>query len=356
MERHWKDEDIRELEEAESHDLVGPYILEGRREQSPVEPPQPPLQQGPDRIEFPHKCAIPINQANSGEVEALIHNPWHPFTSPADFLLARYFVTTATPAKAISAYFNAGIHSKEVSYSFSSGYTLWQRLLEMGNRLPKWKKGSVGPEDDSTPFYYRDAVDTVRYLLKQRAYKDSFLFEPYKECGSDGQIYTEITSAEWFWEKQQQLPPGSTLLSVICASDKTRLTPMAGDKYAWPIYLTLGNIKAAVRNLPSRHCYVVVALLPVPEKVTDPDTVEADLSTYVSTKQVRQIIEHVFDRMHSIPPGGIEMECGDGSIRQCWPILCSWLADHQEHCFLQGIKSNSCPKCTTPWHEFQDYQ
>ena len=357
-ERYWNDDDMRDLEYAKSDQLVGPYILEGRREQSPLQLSQP-TSQSPQRIDFPHQCAIPIATADDSEIKALIEdNLWKPFFSSQDFRLMQHFIITAMSQNAIPSYFNAGLHSKEVNYSFSSGNTLWQRLIEMGNHLPRWKKGSVGPVDASTPFYYRDAVETIRYLLQQRAYKGSFLFEPYAERGSAeaGRIYTEITSGEWFWEKQQQLPPGGTLLSVICASDKTRLTRMAGDKYAWPIYLTLGNIKAAVRNLPSRHCYIVVALLPILEKVTDPDMVEANLTKHVSTQKIQQIIEHVFHDMHSIPTDGLEMECGDGCIRRCWPILCSWLADHQEHCFLQGLKSNACPKCTTPWREFQDYQ
>ena len=133
-------------------------------------------------VDFPHQCAIPIATADDSEIKVVIEdNPWKPFFSSQDFRLARHFITTATSQYAITSYFNACLHSKEVNYSFSSGNTLWQRLIEMGNHLPRWKKGSVGPVDTRTPFYYRDAVETIRYLLQQQAYKGSFLFEPYAE-------------------------------------------------------------------------------------------------------------------------------------------------------------------------------
>jgi len=39
------------------------------------------------------------------------------------------------------------------------------------------------------------------------------------------------------------------------------------------------------------------------------------------------------------------MDCVDGKIHLCFPILSAWIADHAEHAALEGIGSKSCPKC-----------
>ncbi len=42
--------------------------------------------------------------------------------------------------------------------------------------------------------------------------------------------------------EQEKLPKGVTLVPIICGSDKTLLTTMAGNQSAWPVYITVGNI------------------------------------------------------------------------------------------------------------------
>jgi len=39
------------------------------------------------------------------------------------------------------------------------------------------------------------------------------------------------------------------------------------------------------------------------------------------------------------------MDCADGKIHLCFPILSAWIADHAEHAALEGIGSKSYPKC-----------
>ena len=45
---------------------------------------------------------------------------------------------------------------------------------------------------------------------------------------------------------------------------------------------------------------------------------------------------------------GVPIDCADGKIRRCFPILSGWIANHMEHVLLHGIKSNACPKCEVP--------
>jgi hypothetical protein len=56
---------------------------------------------------------------------------------------------------------------------------------------------------------------------------------------------------------------------LIFISDATYLTNFAGDGRAWPVYMTIDSLPAAVRNAPSTRSVLLVALLPVPIKLCD---------------------------------------------------------------------------------------
>ena len=59
------------------------------------------------------------------------------------------------------------------------------------------------------------------------------------------------------------LPPGATIAPVILASDKTQLSTFSGDKQAWPVYLTIGNIHKEVHRKPSERAVVLLGYLPI---------------------------------------------------------------------------------------------
>ena len=48
---------------------------------------------------------------------------------------------------------------------------------------------------------------------------------------------------------------------------------------------------------------------------------------------------------------GIPIDCADGKVRLCFPILSAWIADHMENVALHGLKTNACPKCEVPTNE-----
>jgi len=59
---------------------------------------------------------------------------------------------------------------------------------------------------------------------------------------------------------------GDTLIPLIFMSDGTHLSNFAGDKKEWPVYMTIGNLSLKIRQMPSTHSVVMVALLPIPIK------------------------------------------------------------------------------------------
>jgi len=59
---------------------------------------------------------------------------------------------------------------------------------------------------------------------------------------------------------------GDTLVPLIFMSDGTHLSNFAGDNKVWPVYMTIGNLSSKIRQMPSKHSVVMVALLPNPIK------------------------------------------------------------------------------------------
>jgi hypothetical protein len=52
-------------------------------------------------------------------------------------------------------------------------------------------------------------------------------------------------------------------------SDATHLTNFSGDKKAWPIYMTIGNLSAATRMKHTMRSVLLVACLPIAVKMRD---------------------------------------------------------------------------------------
>ncbi|KAF8442652.1 hypothetical protein BGX38DRAFT_1096099, partial [Terfezia claveryi] len=47
------------------------------------------------------------------------------------------------------------------------------------------------------------------------------------------------------------LPIGSSLVPILLTSDQTCLTNFSGDKKLWPLFMSIGNIRAEIRNRPT---------------------------------------------------------------------------------------------------------
>ncbi|KAG9073879.1 hypothetical protein FS749_014599 [Ceratobasidium sp. UAMH 11750] len=48
---------------------------------------------------------------------------------------------------------------------------------------------------------------------------------------------------------------------------------------------------------------------------------------------------------------GVEMDCGDGYVRHCYPILAAYIADNPEQTLIAGCQRNLCHRCTVPQDE-----
>jgi len=102
-------------------------------------------------------------------------------------------------------------------------------------------------------------------------------------------------------------------------SDQMHLSNLSGDKKAWPVYLTLGNLPATRRNRPGFFAVRLVALLPVPPKLTKSS---ADhLQRQINADTLRGVFELLFEPLQNAALQSMNMDWADGKVRRCFPIL-----------------------------------
>ncbi|KAF8536741.1 hypothetical protein BDD12DRAFT_747561 [Trichophaea hybrida] len=167
-----------------------------------------------------------------------------------------------------------------------------------------------------------------------------------------------MNSGDWWWDMQDRIPPGDTVIPLICSSDETHLINYSGDKKGWPMYLTLRNIHSSIRTRPKWPAKIILALLSIPPNPQGTPTER------LSIKKSRSMILH--DTMHEVMSPlrqyqeGISTsklsDCADGKMRRCWHILASWVADHMEHANVMATMLNSCLRCTVLTGELGEYK
>jgi hypothetical protein len=141
--------------------------------------------------------------------------------------------------------------------------------------------------------------------------------------------------------------PGATIIPVILSSDKTQLT-MFRDKMAYPVYLTIGNIRKDVRRKPSRHAQMLVAYIPITKFAGMPNKTGRRRAL---TNLFHTCMQHLLAPISAIGKTGVEMVSGDGIWHRCHPIFAIFVGDYPEQVLVSCTYNSHCPKCTVPHNE-----
>jgi hypothetical protein len=149
----------------------------------------------------------------------------------------------------------------------------------------------------------------VKWLLKQPAYVKHLSYAPQQRFEEERCVYSEMHTADWWWEQQVRTLPGNTTTSflgvcsmlivlqsslddgdtvvpMIFLSDATHLTNFSSDKTAWPVYMMIGNLSTTIRMAPSYPRILLIALLPIPIKMRD-----VPISQYDAQKEHNRMIQ-----------------------------------------------------------------
>jgi len=112
----------------------------------------------------------------------------------------------------------------------------------------------------------------------------------------------------------------------------------------------MGNLSLVRRNSPGSMAVLLLALLPIPPKFSK--FFKADhCQRKINADTLQDVFELIFAPLPEVAHAAITIDCADGKVRQCFPILSAWIADHIENVALHGSKTNACSKCEVPTHE-----
>ncbi|KAK0440879.1 uncharacterized protein EV420DRAFT_1279061 [Desarmillaria tabescens] len=213
------------------------------------------------------------------------------------------------------------------------------------------EKGNNRTEE--VELWKRDPVACVRKLIGDPRFINCICYAPeriYKDSNGTSRVYSKMATADWWWEIQKLLPQGVTIAPIILASDKTQLSRFSGNKQAWPVYLTIGNINKDTRRKPSEHATMLIGYLPVSKLECFSKKQRAIESYQLFHTCMRSLLEPLV----KAGKDGVEMLCTDGKTQLVYPLLAVYVADYPEQCLVGCCMENQCPKCTSPAKKMGD--
>ena len=266
-------------------------------------------------------------------------NPWHPFKNARDFELGRWIMDLGLTKNTVDNYLQHALDDNRCT-SFRNADELWVLFenLEFGFGSQSWTSFEI----ESGTLWTRNVLQCIQLLLGHLPFEEHTVYGPVRLFDTNGRrIYNEIYTADWWWDTQDKILEGGTVVPLLFGSDKTHLTNFSGDKAAWPLYMTLGNIKKEIRRQSSKRAWVLVALLPIPPK--HPESGEIHTTWHTAIEKVLEPIKFV-----DLSGPGYSWNCCDGQVRRCYPVVAAWIADYMEYVVLGRLISGFCPVCEIP--------
>ncbi|KAH9912266.1 uncharacterized protein B0H18DRAFT_1127404 [Fomitopsis serialis] len=254
---------------------------------------------------------------------------WEPFESETDWEIVSWCVKEGISQGAVDRFLKIPSVKEKLGLSYHNTRALLQKVDSLPERA-RWKERWLSFKDrpgERHLLQFRDIIEAIKALLGNPAHADHIVYRPswmFSDTSKKNRIYSEMWTGKWWHAVQSLLPTGAALAPVIISTDKTQLTQFSGNKSAYPVYLTLGNIPKALRH-----------------KVD---------STGLTERKHRALVQQLFHSsvkmiLKPLIEAGkkrIDVTGGDGKVRRVHPVLASYVADYPEQCLVTCTKYGTC--------------
>ncbi|PIL36324.1 hypothetical protein GSI_00012 [Ganoderma sinense ZZ0214-1] len=281
-------------------------------------------------------------------------NPYAPFDSKLDWEIAQWAKLRGPGSTVFTDLLAIEEVAKLLALSYKDSRGL-NKIIDqkLPSARPRFQRHEIVVAGEAFEVFYRDVLECIKALFGDPEFTPLLLLAPerhYADVDETVQVYFDMHTGKWWWATQKELEkqrPGATVLPIIISSDKTQLT-LIGNKTAYPVYMTLGNLPKDVRCKPSRRGQILLAylstsrLLHITNKAAQRRTLANLFHACMSC---------VLAPLRSAGVTGIQIARGDGVLFRGHPILVVYVGDYPEQLLVTGCKTGECPKCPIPRSE-----
>lgn len=230
--------------------------------------------------EIARKDPYNVGRQAASENEKEYQEFW-PFDNEEEYLLARWFYRAKVSKGAIDDYCKDNIGSRDFGFKNAQEWKEKMHQIPWGIVDDGFTKSTFTVRtkhqhefvEARSSINYRNVIDVLRFLLGHGPFKDNLKYAPERhyagpqtEDAENIRIYGEMHTANWWWDLQNLLPEGATVVPLILSTDKTAISLHHGDVAMWPVYVTISNLDSQCRRSQTRPSFVFLGEIPI-EKI-----------------------------------------------------------------------------------------
>ncbi|KAG8692783.1 hypothetical protein FRC09_010960, partial [Ceratobasidium sp. 395] len=306
-------------------------------ESVPVEQPAPRKKHGYATIET-HADAGRVLRWERARQFTIFDNP---LEEPSSFETGEWLCQLPISNADRDRYFLIERHKKGLLWENS---TQLYRSVDALPHGPDWShkniKVSTREGSEILDIWKRSSLEAVQALIGDVRFNGRIRYAPERHFRTtpDGRR-VRVRS------EQDALGGDATIVPIFLATDETHLSLFSGNRKAWPVYLTIGNIDKDIRKSTSEHAMLLIGYIPAPDL--------AFISNPEERRQKKWDVYHaalaeILAPIRRAASVGVEVVCADGGVRRIHPIVAGHMADFKEQCLASCTRESRCPICDVP--------